>query len=309
MTSPSGIRLDFATLLSTSIECVLYGISLVLFGGTVWALTHGRSKDEINWSVALVALILTILSTIHVAVDIQRLVVGFITKANFFPGGPTGFFADVTQRTFIIKHTVYVLQTLLGDGVVIYRCYVVWQRFGVIMLPAVLWCATSATSAALLYHISYATHSEDVFLSDIGKWVVLFYLLTMTTNVLSSALLAYRIWTTNRDEPGVVRVLSRSGVDATLLLRVLVDGAVLYTFTLFTLLACYAYQNTGQFIVLDMVTPIISITFYTVLVRIAIARNDSARVATASLSPLRFAVRVAPSLSEPRLSGARRSSF
>lgn len=36
-----------------------------MFGGTVWALTHGRPKDEkINWSMALVALMLMILSTI-----------------------------------------------------------------------------------------------------------------------------------------------------------------------------------------------------------------------------------------------------
>lgn len=85
MTSPSGIGLDFATILSSSIECILYGdsldhllfllvrlttypgaigISLVMFGGTVWALTHGRPKDEINWSMVLVAFVLTILSTI-----------------------------------------------------------------------------------------------------------------------------------------------------------------------------------------------------------------------------------------------------
>lgn len=66
-------------------------------------------------------------------------------------------------------------------------------------------------------------------------------------------LLAYRIWITDRNEPGVVRVLSRSAVEAKLLLRVLVDAAFLYTLTLFALLVCYAYQNTGHFIVLDMV--------------------------------------------------------
>lgn len=53
----------------------------------------------------------------------------------------------------------------------------------------------------------------------------------------------------------------------------------------------------------------ISISFYTVLVRIAAARNDPTRVPTAALSPLRFAVRITPSPSEPRLSGARRSSI
>ncbi|KAI9570733.1 hypothetical protein HD554DRAFT_2017845 [Boletus coccyginus] len=306
---PSGIGLDFATLLSTSIECILYGISLVLFGGTVWALTHGRPKDEINWSMALVALIFTIFSTIHVVVDIQRLVVGFISKANIIPGGPTGFFADVTQRTFIIKNAVYILQTLLGDGVAIYRCYVVWQRFVVVMLPAVLWCATSVTSAGLLYHMWHARYLEDVSLPEIGKWIAPFYMLTMTTNVLSSALLAYRIWTTNRDEPGVVRVLSRSGVETTLLLRVLIDAAVLYLLSLFALLVCYAYRSEGEFIVLDMVTHIISIAFYTVLVRIAIARNDSAHVPAATLSPIRFAVGVVPDPPEPRSKGARRSSI
>lgn len=55
-------------------------------------------------------------------VDIQRLVDGFITKAGIFPGGSAGFFADVTQRAFIIKNAAYVLQTLLGDAVVVSFC-------------------------------------------------------------------------------------------------------------------------------------------------------------------------------------------
>lgn len=57
----------------------------------------------------------------------------------------------------------------------------------------------------------------------------------------------------------MVLVLSRSGVEATLLLRVLIDAAVLYALTLFALLVCYTYQNTGQFILLDMVrSPMLS---------------------------------------------------
>lgn len=55
-------------------------------------------------------------------VDIQRLIDGFITEVDIFPGGPTGFFADVTQRTFLIKNAVYALQTLLGDAVVVGSC-------------------------------------------------------------------------------------------------------------------------------------------------------------------------------------------
>ncbi|KAF8129281.1 hypothetical protein EV363DRAFT_1432674 [Boletus edulis] len=296
MTSPAGIGLDFATLISY-LNRVYTSISLVLFGGTVWALTHGRPKDEINWSMVLVA--------INV-IGSHGLIVGFISKAGPFPGGPTRFFADVTQQTFIIKYTVYVLQTLLGDGVIIYRCYVVWQSFRVILLPAVLWCAAFATSTVVLYKTSHAME-PDFFMVNFGKWVAIFYALTMTTNLLGSGLLAYRIWMIDRDTSGVVRVPPRSGVTATLLLRVLIDAAVLYTLALIALLLCYAFQSIGQLVLVDMVPPIISIAFYTVLVRIAIAKNNSSRVHSDALSPLRFA-RVTPSPSEPRVSDVRRSS-
>lgn len=43
-----------------------------------------------------------------------------------------------------------------------------------------------AISVGLLYHIFHATDPEDGFQLNIGKWVVTFYVLTMTTNVLSS---------------------------------------------------------------------------------------------------------------------------
>ena len=63
-----------------------------------------------------------------------------------------------------------------------------------------LWCAGNISgmsdpnsaspviSTGLLYHMVHATDSlaEVVFLLDIGKWIATFYLLTMTTNVLSS---------------------------------------------------------------------------------------------------------------------------
>lgn len=146
---------------------------------------------------------------------------GFVINADTFPGGPVDFFADMTQTTFIIKNAVYILQTLLGDAVVvgshdnqydipfssqikqIYRCYSVWRRLRFIVLPMVLWCAafgvlymcyspddpnplSTAISAGFLYNLLYATDPEDVFLLDIRKWVIPFYLLTMVTNLLSS---------------------------------------------------------------------------------------------------------------------------
>jgi hypothetical protein len=57
------------------------------------------------------------------------------------------------------------------------------------------------------------------------------------------------------------------------LVRVLMDTAVLYSVVLFIALICFVCSNNGEVVVLDMVMPIISIAFYMVLIRIALARK------------------------------------
>lgn len=59
------------------------------------------------------------------------------------------------------------------------------------------------------------------------------------------------------------------------IVRVLVDAAVLYSVGLVTALICFLCSNNGDYVMVDMVMQIISITFYMVLIRIAINRKHS----------------------------------
>jgi hypothetical protein len=52
-------------------------------------------------------------------VNIIRAEDGLVKYANTYPGGPSAYFADVSQKTYVIKHSFYVMQTLLADGVVV----------------------------------------------------------------------------------------------------------------------------------------------------------------------------------------------
>jgi hypothetical protein len=98
-------------------------------------------------------------------------------------------------------------------------------------------------------------------------------------------LLAYRIWAI---ECTVSTVRATKGT-ATPVMRLLMDAALLYSVTLLPALICFACSNNGQFVVIDMVIPllqvvehywppdnqiipVISIAFYMVLIRIAISR-------------------------------------
>lgn len=52
-------------------------------------------------------------------VNIVRICQGFLNIGPFLPGGPVGYFNDVSQPTFVIKSCLYNAQTLILDAVVV----------------------------------------------------------------------------------------------------------------------------------------------------------------------------------------------
>ncbi|KAG2347121.1 hypothetical protein BDR05DRAFT_1043978 [Suillus weaverae] len=273
----SGIPLDSANVLSTSLECILYGFSVLMFMGTVWALTYKRRMQDMNRPISVVAILLFVLSTAHIIVDIFRAEEGLVKYRDTFPGGPVGFFGDITQKSYATKHAIYLLQTLLADGVVIYRCFVVWQCVWVIIVPSLLWCGSVVTGVAANYYIARASSSAVIFAKPLGQWITAFVVLTITTNLLSSGLLAYRIWAIDRDN-STIRATKSTMMP---IIRVLMDAAILYSATLIVTLICFLCSNNGQMVLVDMAVPIMAIAFYMVLIRIAITRETRSHLSTA----------------------------
>ncbi|KAG2133336.1 hypothetical protein DEU56DRAFT_913944 [Suillus clintonianus] len=263
-------------IMSSVLGGIVYGFSVLMFIGTIWIFTYNNRirNVRVNRPIAAVATLLFLLSTAHTVVGIIQLEVGLAKYRDTFPGAPVSFFADISQ-ILVVKDVIYTLQTLLGDGVVIYRCYVVWPSVWVIVLPCMMWCGVAAIGVCMVYDVSQASTSAGS-VKDAERWVVVFLAFTLATNLFSSGLLAYRIWMIERK---VSKIRTTKGKKP--LLRVLVDSALLYTVSLFPSLICSALSNNGDrimFDVGDLVVPIISIAFYMVFIRIAISQNNQDHV-------------------------------
>jgi hypothetical protein len=180
----TGIPLDSAAIISTSLEGILYGFSVLLF---VCAMLTSTYKRDTNRLIILVAIFLLIISTAHMVIDIIRLQDGFVKYRDTFPGGPVAFFQDMSQPTFLTKNILFSFQTMIGDGVLIYRCYVVWQSVWVIILPSSLWCGASAASFVAPYYASKST-GGDIYSNKAGRWVAALYALTLLTNLITSGM-------------------------------------------------------------------------------------------------------------------------
>jgi hypothetical protein len=259
--------MDKAELLSVLLEALLYGFSLLMFGGTIWTLLSQRSTHQVNHKMFTVACALLLCSTTHIAIHIIRVMCGLILYRDTYPGGPVAYFSDVSQWTFTVKNHVYTVQTLIGDGVILYRCYMVWQSKLIMIFPSLLWCAAGVTGIMSSYTASEVTQN-GVFGGLLSQWITSFWAIALATNLLATLLLVCRIWHVDRKATRL-----RAGRQSQLrpILQILVDAGAIYTLTLLVALICFVCQTNGQYVVLDMVTPIISITFYMVIIRVGLA--------------------------------------
>ncbi|KAI9573136.1 hypothetical protein HD554DRAFT_1146001 [Boletus coccyginus] len=283
----SGIPLDKAELLGVLLETLLYGFSLLMFGGTIWTLLYQRSTRLVNRKMLAVACLLLLISTVHLVIHIIRVMYGLILYRDTYPGGPIAYFSVVSQWTFYLKNLVYIAQTVVGDGVILYRCYVVWQSKPVMVFPLLLWCGATGTCntfnggwLTLMTDISEVTGfvsgmtaalttEGGVFGGALNQWITSFWATAFAANLLATLLLIFRIWYINRK---LTRLgASSGGSQLRPILQILVDAGAIYSVTLLVALICFVIQSNGQYVVLDMITPIISITFYMVIIRVGLA--------------------------------------
>ncbi|KAJ7460674.1 hypothetical protein FB451DRAFT_1269874 [Mycena latifolia] len=269
------LPLDKVGIISTVLEGILYGFSVTMYIATMWILLSGRKLSHVNRPMVVAASLLLVLSSIHIVSDTKRIYTGLVLARDTYPGGPPAWFANGSDPSFIFKNIIYSFQTALGDGVVIYRCYMVWRKVWIIVVPIIMWLGVCTTAAGCIVTLSQPTaESADIFAKHTGQWITSFYATTLTCNLTATVLLASKLWMIDRNVHS-----SRVGKGLTKpVLMVIIDAGALYSVTLLAALICFVSKSNGQYIVADMAIPIISIAFYMVILRIGIAQNARAGV-------------------------------
>ncbi|EMD40437.1 hypothetical protein CERSUDRAFT_91157 [Gelatoporia subvermispora B] len=283
------LPLDKAAVVSTTLEAILYGFSVMMFGLTMKVLVGNERGRQVNKLLLTVSCLLFVFSTMHTAVNAKRVENGLVTFRDTFPGGPTAFFSQPGEFSFLLKNAVYMAQTLTGDGFLIYRCYMVWRNVWVIVFPLLVWLGFLASGIMALYAASRVPligQGHSVFEKNVGQWITAFYSLTLAANLVATGLLAYKIWRVDRR---VAHVRQGSMMP---IVHIIVDVGALYSAMLISALACFVNDSNGQYIILDIATPIISITFYMVILRVGMAAGRvKSSQGTIHLESLRSAAR------------------
>ncbi|KZP27846.1 hypothetical protein FIBSPDRAFT_853035 [Athelia psychrophila] len=258
------LTLDGAVLISMVVESMFFGIFTVMFGYAVWVLVCRRPPPILNRLVITAALLFAV-AVMHFSVDTYRVVAGFITYRDAL-GGPVAYLNNLANGVYLFKSSLYVVQTLIGDACMIYRCWIIWQKkHWIVAFPCLLLLSCAASGIGVVYSFSRQGPTSQVF--GFAGWVSSFFSITLATNTISTILIVYRIWSVDR-AAGKFRQTA-SALKPVML--VVVESGLIYSVSLVCLLAAYFSGSWGHFIILDSLTPIIGIVFSMIIVRIGLS--------------------------------------
>ncbi|KAJ7271044.1 hypothetical protein C8J57DRAFT_296221 [Mycena rebaudengoi] len=265
---------------------VLYGIYLMLFIASIYLLL-GRhngintSKYSLrSWSIMFYSsCALFLVVTAHWIVTICRAFIGFI---YFHDGaGAVDFFKDNTQPTITALNIFVGLALVVGDGMIIYRLWIVWSRNKLVVVLPILSEIALAVSYTFLIVLRSRLGGKDI---SATKLVTPVSLLTLGINIYCTALISYQIWTTTR---AAVPVNQTNLMDV---LIIVVESAALYTTLMVVYEIIYQLNSQVQYAEALLIPPIIGIANALIQVRIGLRKTSNTPFGTSvATEPIHFA--------------------
>ncbi|CDO73859.1 hypothetical protein BN946_scf185016.g16 [Trametes cinnabarina] len=266
------MRLTGAAVFSTCFEAVLYGLSVFLFILTLWVLLRNRKERRVNWGMVSASSALLLFSSLQeMGVNMFRLYAGFVSIGPGLPGGPEEYFQDVSRVSCVLKSALLNVQTLILDGVVIYRTYKVWNNVYIVVVPVISWLCFLASDVGVDYSLAMTSpDSPSVWATNTARWIIANLVVALFANLTATLALAYRIWQVTRES-------AQYRTEGYLLpfLRIILGSGALYTVTISIALVLFLIGSNGVYVVLDMISPIISIVFNMIIVRVGLAADGA----------------------------------
>ncbi|KAJ3711430.1 hypothetical protein DFJ43DRAFT_1107817 [Lentinula guzmanii] len=243
----------------------------------------------------VVALLLCLFATLDVAFGLHHNLDAFSYYHG--PGGATEELNDISYWVNVMKTADYVAQTFIGDGMLVYRCYIVYEKNWKIIIPSILfWLGGSVCGAILTYTFATLRSPALIDTSKAVPYVDTMIALSLTMNTLTTALIVGKIWSVDRQN---ATLMSNTTMNAThtsklhRVMRIIIESAALYTISTLIFVITYVAGSNAIYVTCDnqklhlQVVQIIGISFNLIIIRVDAGKSYNGRKAE-SISSLLF---------------------
>ncbi|KAJ6528823.1 hypothetical protein B0H19DRAFT_1083166 [Mycena capillaripes] len=259
----SSLPISEAQLLTQFLEAICFGIYVVSLGFCLQALLRApdgwKKASEINKTMRIVTLL------------IEPQCVGFLSGTR----GSAEAFKQTTSWIITV-----ISQTVLGNGMLIYRCWIVYGKSWSMIAPSSALLVATFIVGALMIHLRATLPYGSQFTPKYYRLVTTGLALTICINVLTTGLIVYRIWRVDHENIknralGSFGSTTQSGkTPYQNVMRIIIDSGFLYSSVTSTTAAAYIARSNAYTPLSAIDNQIIGITFNLILIRVNKLRNQ-----------------------------------
>ncbi|OBZ77776.1 hypothetical protein A0H81_02386 [Grifola frondosa] len=284
--------------------CILYGIYLVTVGISLRLLLSTRdgwkARSTMKGAMLTIVILMAIFATLDVAVRLRYTLYVFIWWAG--PGNVQQLLEDKSHWTNIVANVDYVAETVIGDCMLVYRCFVVYGRRWWIILPSILLVAVGIICGILTIYIGLTLNTSSFAnLNTLWSFGCSGIAITLALNIFNTSMIAYRIWSINKQTADLVDCIPRGGHSRLkTVIHAVVDSGILYTTSVGVFAGSYFSNSSISDVIACMIIPIVGIAFNLIIIRVhwQATATDATTLSQFQCAPVpvdqgRFSVRLA----------------
>ncbi|KAJ7101702.1 hypothetical protein C8R44DRAFT_988347 [Mycena epipterygia] len=304
------LPLTEAQLLGNWLETLTYGMYFVTCGFCARTLlcigpdNRWRKPSEIRGFILGVGIALFVVATFDVVIGLLHNLQAFVFYTG--GGGAGQVLADILDWINIARTVTQVIQMILGDFVLIHRCYIVYSRRWKVLIPSlILYLGGVAMGIKLIEAQVSLNHVNATMNSpEIRPWWFALFCITVVQNTLTTGLLIWRIWRVERQiEKFRVTESGTRKTQAPLrrVIRVIAESGLAYTLMVFMTFVVGVCNSNLIYPLRDATHQATGIVFNVIIMRSSPSRdeqftvfeaNERAAAEKGALTRLRFSSRI-----------------
>ncbi|KAK7028735.1 carboxylic ester hydrolase [Favolaschia claudopus] len=268
-----GVSLAAGELLGPIFGSITYGIYLVTFGIAMHRLLttadtgEWKRRSQIKWVMVAVSCVLFVNGTLNITVAIITIFHAFVVYRG--PGGPEHVFTHSSSWQTLTKSFNVPFQSLLGDAILIYRCWYLWNRnIFIVALPLLIWFANVAVAIRFLILLGQAAQGL-IISTSVRPWVQAFWVMTICINIMTTSLIVLRIWMVERQNKSLGISENRPRSTLGRAMRNIIESGAIYTAASIFTLVTEALESNLTYPASGIEIHSVGITFNLILIRAA----------------------------------------
>jgi len=226
----------------------------------LWADGGFKPLYQLHYKMLVGALLMFVFGSLDVAFHLRHNLDAFVGAPN--PQAVLDHFNDTSNWINVMKMVAYVLQTFVGDAILLYRCWIIYSRkWMIVVLPTLLWLGCTACGIMTIY-VEATLDTDGALLNahNLIPFITSMLSLTLAMNILTTGLIVHRIWSVQR-RLHKRNTFSHTESPLSRVLVVMIESGLMYTVSIVILFGLYMAGHNGQYGVSNSVVQIIGITF------------------------------------------------